>query len=82
MACDYFLPRYASLPLPEDKIVPCLLPLNHGPDHLCLLADGEYILWQSDFLTCEHDPEEDCECFSYEYISKEAAEKLLAEGQS
>lgn len=75
MDCDYLLPNYNFLI--DNKDGNCLRPAGHEDGHLVKLKDGSFLEWWPDWLTCEHGPDENCECFSYKHLSaKEAQEKL------
>jgi hypothetical protein len=84
--CNYLVPSHGHELRGEEGSPECLLQEHHEGEHLVVATSdsfypNQYVLWALDEdCDCGWDREdEDCECFVYNTISKEEAEKLLAE---
>lgn len=77
MKCEECLPwEHPAIVRQGESFLPCLLPVGHDGEHLIRNSDDLYFLWWE--VVCEDCTSEDyCDCFDYECISEEAAEKLL-----
>lgn len=79
--CNYLLPKRAHPPfrMENNEIYACLLPENHAGNHLIQLNTGQFIAWYPDEEPHdeEHEPGEHCDCFIWEPISTEEAQKIL-----
>lgn len=81
--CNYLMPQHGhGFRDRDDFPLQCLLKEGHSGDHLCRLQqpeDERYFLWAPDYLNgCDCDPEDGCDCFVWNFITNEEAEKLLA----
>lgn len=60
----------------------CILPNCHSGPHLLLTPEGNYKKWQTDYdcdpgCSCQY--EDGDECYVYENITKEEAQKIIKE---
>ena len=78
--CPYLMPfRDWGLVNMFEDIPECLLDERHDGEHLVLLSDGRYVVWEYDHeCGCPLDELEECECFLWGEVTPDEAQRLIS----
>lgn len=72
--CGYVMPNHGLL----EPVDGCELEEHHKGEHLQLIQDGRFVLWEYEHdCDCTAEEIEECECFLYHEISPARARRML-----